>query len=297
MHCSTHGRPSLFAAHRPQSIRTQGFRFQTHLPSPARRGSRSRTASPPAYLAIRKAPSASVESIEPRPPRPCEVGRPKGRRRKNRRQSHKFFLAPAAPGPCQHTTPSARCAPSMIGCAPISGSLRTRWKRNHSEHCRHTIPHAPRSAFSIFSDLPGNLLSLLPSRYRFTRSFGRCALGFGQNPLEFLACLANLLTHWPFWLKLQEGVEIPEQRRVVALPDVDVGQEEMERRVYRAVRGGCCTNFLRGVDPVERQEVQQEEPDDSRPFGHPLVMCCVHCPHPSSGDRIECLLPQSASDW
>src|SRR5437870_9333478 len=56
--------------------------------SPARRGSRSRTASPPAPLAIRKAPSASVESIEPRPPRPCEVGRPKGRRRKHRRQSH-----------------------------------------------------------------------------------------------------------------------------------------------------------------------------------------------------------------
>src|SRR5437870_7338797 len=55
------------------------------------------TASPPAPLAIRKAPSASVESIEPRPPRPCEVGRPKGRRRKNRRQSHNFFLAPAAP--------------------------------------------------------------------------------------------------------------------------------------------------------------------------------------------------------
>src|SRR2546426_401380 len=55
------------------------------------------TASPPAPLAIRKAPSASVESIQPRPPQPCEVGRPKGRRRKNQRQSHKFFLAPAAP--------------------------------------------------------------------------------------------------------------------------------------------------------------------------------------------------------
>src|SRR3989441_246919 len=49
------------------------------------------TPSPPAPLAIRKAPSASVESIQPRPPRPCEVGRPKGRRRKNRRQSHTFF--------------------------------------------------------------------------------------------------------------------------------------------------------------------------------------------------------------
>src|SRR5437870_2733461 len=72
-------------------MRKQEFRFQTNLPSPARRGSRSRTASPPAPLAIRKAPSASVESIQPRPPRPCEVGRPKGRRRKSRRQSHKFF--------------------------------------------------------------------------------------------------------------------------------------------------------------------------------------------------------------
>src|SRR2546425_7247991 len=72
-------------------MRKQEFRFQTNLPSPARRGSRSRTASPPASLAIRKAPSASVESIQPRPPRPCEVGRPKGRRRKSRRQSHKFF--------------------------------------------------------------------------------------------------------------------------------------------------------------------------------------------------------------
>src|SRR2546425_5646269 len=79
------------------------------------------TPSPPAPLAIRKAPSASVESIEPRPPRPCEVGRPKGRRRKSRRQSHNFFLAPAAPAPgtptrCQalgrlptpHPAPSAR---------------------------------------------------------------------------------------------------------------------------------------------------------------------------------------------
>ena len=49
-------------------MRKQEFRFQTNLPSPARRGSRSRTASPPAPLAIRKAPSASVESIQPRPP-------------------------------------------------------------------------------------------------------------------------------------------------------------------------------------------------------------------------------------
>src|SRR3989442_15062459 len=70
------------------------------------------TASPPAPLAIRKAPSASVESIEPRPPRLCEVGRPKGRRRKNRRQSHNFFLAPAAPR-----------ARGLPGCAPELSDL------------------------------------------------------------------------------------------------------------------------------------------------------------------------------
>src|SRR3989442_3455852 len=56
------------------------------------------TASPPAPLAIRKAPSASVESIQPRPPRPCEVGRPKGRRRKSRRKSHNFLSTDPAGG-------------------------------------------------------------------------------------------------------------------------------------------------------------------------------------------------------
>src|SRR5437899_2597834 len=65
-------------------MRKQEFNSK-HLPSPARRGSRSRTASPPAPLAIRKAPS--------------------GRRGKSRRQSHTFFLAPAAPG-----TPTRRHA-------------------------------------------------------------------------------------------------------------------------------------------------------------------------------------------
>src|SRR3989475_884974 len=93
---------------------------------------RSRTASPPAPLAIRKAPSASVESIQPRPPQPCEVGRPKGRRRKSRRQSHNFFLAPAAPGTptrrhalggAPHPAPSARKSATQTAqktalCAP-----------------------------------------------------------------------------------------------------------------------------------------------------------------------------------
>src|SRR3989442_1397089 len=59
----------------------------------------------------------SVESIEPRPPQPCEVGRPKGRRRKSRRQSHKFFKhrrsgwhpnSPPRPGEAPHPAPSAR---------------------------------------------------------------------------------------------------------------------------------------------------------------------------------------------
>src|SRR2546427_780672 len=83
-------------------MRTQEFRFQTSPFSRSTRFPFTSTASPPAPLAIRKAPSASVESIEPRPPRPCEVGRPKGRRRKKRRQSHKFFLAPAAPPTRRH---------------------------------------------------------------------------------------------------------------------------------------------------------------------------------------------------
>src|SRR2546427_1063782 len=55
--------------------------------SPARRGSRSRTASPPAPLAIRKAPS--------------------GRRRKSRRQSHKFFKHLLRPAPPPAATPPA----------------------------------------------------------------------------------------------------------------------------------------------------------------------------------------------
>src|SRR5437879_7220305 len=69
--------------------------------------------------------SKGSESIEPRPPRPCEVGRPKGRRRKNRRQSHKFFFSTCcastrwspgespAPPPLPHrshrTPPGFRC--------------------------------------------------------------------------------------------------------------------------------------------------------------------------------------------
>src|SRR3989454_326947 len=94
-------------------MRKQEFRFQTNLPSPARRGSRSRTASPPAPLAIRKAPS--------------------GRRRKSRRQSHKFFkhllrLAPQlAATPWGGSPPRPLCqkicyqtAQKTALCAPAS---------------------------------------------------------------------------------------------------------------------------------------------------------------------------------
>src|SRR5256712_9932131 len=77
----------------PQAIVDQDAGVSIPNSSPFSRSTRfpftstaSPPTSPPAPLAIRKAPSVSVESIEPRPPRPCEVGRPKGRRRKNRRQ-------------------------------------------------------------------------------------------------------------------------------------------------------------------------------------------------------------------
>src|SRR3989442_357106 len=78
----------------PQAIVDEEAGVSIPNSSPFSRSTRfpfTSTASPPAPLAIRKAPSASVESIQPRPPQPCEVGRPKGRRRKSRRQSHNFF--------------------------------------------------------------------------------------------------------------------------------------------------------------------------------------------------------------
>src|SRR5712691_11516774 len=122
---------------RPQAIVDQDAGVSIPNSSPFSRSTRfpfTSTASPPAPLAIRKAPSASVESIQPRPPQPCEVGRPKGRRRKNRRQSHRFFLAPAAPlaphspprpGEAPHPAPSARKSATRTAqktalCAPAS---------------------------------------------------------------------------------------------------------------------------------------------------------------------------------
>src|SRR5947209_924212 len=81
-------RPSLtpFPAPSPRNSYTN---TPYHFPS---------TASPPAPLAIRKAPSASVESIQPKPLQPCEVGRPKGRRHLFDNISD-IFSAPRAPQP------------------------------------------------------------------------------------------------------------------------------------------------------------------------------------------------------
>src|SRR5437879_7584399 len=59
-------------------------------------------------------------------PRPCEVGRPKGRRRKNRRQSHKFFLAPAAlctPHPLDGCTPG--CTDDSIFRVTLAGTRKS----------------------------------------------------------------------------------------------------------------------------------------------------------------------------
>src|SRR2546425_9187218 len=72
-------------------------------------------------------PGVSVESIQPRPPQPCEVGRPKGRRRKSRRQSHTFFLAPAAPG-----TPTRRQA---LGRLPTPPPLPENLLSDCTENC------------------------------------------------------------------------------------------------------------------------------------------------------------------
>src|SRR2546425_8673665 len=42
----------------------------------------------PRPFAIQTAPSARLESLHPRPPQPCQVGRPKGRRGKNPPHTH-----------------------------------------------------------------------------------------------------------------------------------------------------------------------------------------------------------------
>src|SRR5712692_7815804 len=103
----------------------------------------------PRPFAIRKAPSARVESIEPRPPQPCEVGRSKGRRRKNRRQSHIFFStccawhpnSPPGPGEAPHPAPSARKSATRTAqetalCAPWEhpGGFGIRKSASNSGH-------------------------------------------------------------------------------------------------------------------------------------------------------------------
>src|SRR5467141_5148881 len=148
-------------------MRKQEFNSK-HLPSPARRGSRSRTASPPAPLAIPKASSASVESIQPRPPQPCEVGRPKGRRRKNRRQSHKFFLAPAAPAsvesiqprppqPCEVGRPKGRRRKNRRQSHNFFFSTCCAWHPNSPPRpgeAPHPAPSARNSVIRLHRKLP-----------------------------------------------------------------------------------------------------------------------------------------------
>src|SRR2546427_442484 len=114
-------------------MRKQEFNSK-HLPSPARRGSRSRTASPPASLAIRKAPSASVESIEPRPPRPCEVGRPKGGEGKTDANLTIFFSTCCAVAPQLAATPWGGSPPRPL-CQKICYS-----------DCRENCPLRPLRA-------------------------------------------------------------------------------------------------------------------------------------------------------
>src|SRR5438128_8321993 len=77
---------------------------------------------------LRMSASASVESIQPRPPRPCEVGRPKGRRKENRRNLT-IFLAAAAPlVPVQFVRPAGvptlRLAQSYTFTADFLATLR-----------------------------------------------------------------------------------------------------------------------------------------------------------------------------
>src|SRR3989442_1858884 len=113
-------------------MRKQEFRFQTNLPSPARRCSRSRPPlrrpRPLRFERLRMSESAGEESIQPRQPRPCEVGRPKGRRKENRRNLT-IFLAAAAPlVPVQFVRPAGvptlRLAQSYAFTADFLATLR-----------------------------------------------------------------------------------------------------------------------------------------------------------------------------
>src|SRR3989475_323723 len=150
-------------------MRKQEFRFQTNLPSTTRRWSRSRTGTPPVCSPIRKAPSASVESIQPRPPRPCEVGRPKGRRRKSRRQSHKFFKhrrsgghpnSPPRPGGAPHPRPPCQKT-SHSDCTENCPLRRLRAPR------RLRNPTFPFSRILLMMRRPPrSTLSPFPTRYR-----------------------------------------------------------------------------------------------------------------------------------
>src|SRR2546427_823952 len=157
------GRHLLLTTSEP--ISTPQFRFQTNLPPPARRGSRSRLPLRRPRLLRFERLRVSVESIQPRPPRPCEVGRPKGRRRKNRRQSHNFFSTDAAGG-----TPTRRHA---LGRLPTPPPL----PENLLSDCTENCPLRPLGAPRRFRNPKiGQQLGAQPTprfRWRFRWCFSR----------------------------------------------------------------------------------------------------------------------------
>src|SRR2546427_11349861 len=101
---------------------------------------------------------------------------------------------------------------------------------------------------------------------------GRHVVGIGQGPLDFLACLANLIARWAVRLELQERVQIPQQRGVVALANVDVGQQQMEQWVIGIALARFFCNFLGSLHPVQPHQgppssnwPYQELPSSSSP--------------------------------
>src|SRR5947209_4152784 len=134
--------------------------------SPARRGSRSRTASPPPSRASRKAPSASVESIEPRPPPPRDVSSPEAPRSTPPRP-YPLFLHPRrsgwhpnSPADCTENCPlrplraprrfGIRKSASNSGHSPLRGlggcsmHCSMHYSMHCSTHCRPSLFAAHR---------------------------------------------------------------------------------------------------------------------------------------------------------
>src|SRR5438445_250077 len=137
--------------------------------SPARRGSPSRTASPPAPLAIRKAPS--------------------GRRRKSRRQSHKFFkhllrlapqlaatpwgdFPPRPPEPVRFQRLTARRTKNAVPSLTFFFSTCCAWHPNSPPRpgeAPHPAPSARKSVIKLHRKLPSAPLRA-PRRFGIRKS-------------------------------------------------------------------------------------------------------------------------------